>query len=1159
MASRRISLGWLLAITFAVANSSPACAQQSAKDQLADLEAADGLRVGLFAAEPMVVNPAAIDVDTDGRVWVAEIQHYRRAAEASGGDKIKVLEDTDADGVADRVTVFADGVFCPMSICVAGDHVYVATSPDLWVYRDENHDLKADGPPVKLLTGFGGYNHDHGAHSLVLGPDHKWWMSHGDGGFDVRGTDGSRIAFEWGAMLRGELDGSQLETVAVNFRNPYEIAVSSTGESFCSDNDNDGNFSVRICWIMEGGDYGWFGRPPAKIPPGTPFAEGWHFRAHVPGYVPGTLVTGFGSPAGICLYEGGAFDEAYRDVLFHADAGPGEVRVYRHRPEGAGYRATAEVVLRAPNDKYFRPIDVCAAPDGNLYVADWYDGGVGGHAYNNPDQGRIFVLRPSVESKATVAPPGPYENLAEAVLGLGSPNLATQFLAREFLLSDPQSSVPALEELVGGDDDHLAARAMWLLDRIGGAARDRVVAELDSDDGSRRALAVRILRRHGDEYGELLLALADDPEEEVRREVLLAMRNIHSAAKNSALERIARAYEGDDRYLLEAIKIAATDAAGLFAALRSEETISAARAALAMALDRDAASAWMIEALGSTTLDWTERAPLLELLTSIPTAQSVAALLELASDDQADPRARRASLEGLRRAADSGGAYLRNSKQLRDRLKQMLVDELARDVALAMVESLGVGGLEQQVLALAGETSAPASLRVRAIRLAATKRPDDVARRASDWLSDSQATVRDAAVDALLTTQNQAALRDLFADKSRNAARVANAARRAMANTTGALVMLRMFEAEELHAPLRDVVLAAAVDHPDANVRALFERHVPENKRAKRLGETISSDALLALEGDAARGSDIFHKSSAAQCNRCHTVRGRGGDVGPELTQIGRKYDRRALLETILDPSRAIAPEYVPHVLETVEGRVLAGFVVQNDDQRVVLKDIEGRTMRVAAEDVAVLEPQSRSLMPELVLRDVTAQDAADLLAYLVDLKDAVQQVGRFRVLGPFPLPKDGTPSRGKLSAEELASPNLDATYLGLKKTENQWDVVTATDQNGLLSVDQVAYCRDRGLRTDRVRNWFLVFADSRVAQPATLDVRSDDDCRVWVGGAEVHRHQGSRAITTAGDRVKVQLAQGRNPIVIQVDNRNGPGGVALAIQCESFLQLTTE
>ena len=126
----------------------------------------------------------------------------------------------------------------------------------------------------------------------------------------MKGTDGSHAAYKWGAILRGELDGSKLETPAVNFRNPYEVCINSFGEPFCSDNDNDGLQSTRICWIMEGGNYGWFGGPPDRAPPGTPYGEAWHFRGHIPGNVPGTLVTGFGAPSGICFYEGDAFGQA---------------------------------------------------------------------------------------------------------------------------------------------------------------------------------------------------------------------------------------------------------------------------------------------------------------------------------------------------------------------------------------------------------------------------------------------------------------------------------------------------------------------------------------------------------------------------------------------------------------------------------------------------------------------------------------------------------------------------------------------------------------------------------------------------------------------------------------------------------------------------------
>ena len=148
-----------------------AIAQRPPLAELETLRVPADVRVDLFASEPMIQNPAAIDVDSQGRVWAAEIQWYRSKAKNPPADKLKVLEDTDGDGKADKATVFYEGLFCPMSVCVAGDKVYVATSPDLWVFEDKDGDLRADGPPKKLLTGFGGVNHDHGAHSLTLGPE----------------------------------------------------------------------------------------------------------------------------------------------------------------------------------------------------------------------------------------------------------------------------------------------------------------------------------------------------------------------------------------------------------------------------------------------------------------------------------------------------------------------------------------------------------------------------------------------------------------------------------------------------------------------------------------------------------------------------------------------------------------------------------------------------------------------------------------------------------------------------------------------------------------------------------------------------------------------------------------------------------------------------
>lgn len=176
----------------------PLYAQLPPEEALKQLETKEDLEVTLFAAEPLITNPTSIDVDAYGRVWVCEGQWYRAAAKNPPADCVKVLEDTDGDGRADKVTVFADGLLVPMGVCVAGDRVYIAETPNVWVYEDKDGDLKPDGPRRALLTGFRGYNHDHGVHGLVLGPDHKLYMTQGDQGFDVTGPDGRRVAYQWG-------------------------------------------------------------------------------------------------------------------------------------------------------------------------------------------------------------------------------------------------------------------------------------------------------------------------------------------------------------------------------------------------------------------------------------------------------------------------------------------------------------------------------------------------------------------------------------------------------------------------------------------------------------------------------------------------------------------------------------------------------------------------------------------------------------------------------------------------------------------------------------------------------------------------------------------------------------------------------------------------
>jgi putative heme-binding domain-containing protein len=173
----------------------------------------------------------------------------------------------------------------------------------------------------------------------------------------------------------------------------------------------------------------------------------------------------------------------------------------------------------------------------------------------------------------------------------------------------------------------------------------------------------------------------------------------------------------------------------------------------------------------------------------------------------------------------------------------------------------------------------------------------------------------------------------------------------------------------------------------EPQIRDLFERFVPADQRVKRLGTMIKPATLLALKGDPARGKELFFKNTGLQCINCHRIGGTGSTLGPDLSQIGKKYTRALILENILEPSKSIDPQYVTYVLETTDGVLHTGLLASKTDKEVVLKDAKDTEIRVPANKVAALLPQQKSLMPEQLLRDLTAEQAADLLAYLESLK----------------------------------------------------------------------------------------------------------------------------------------------------------------------------
>ena len=308
-------------------------------------ELPEGWQATLWAESPDFYNPTNMDVDSRGRIWVTEAVNYRdfnnsphKRLNFEKGDRVMILEDTDGDGISDSSKVFVQDkdLVAPLGIAVIGNKVLVSCAPNLFVYTDENGDDIPDKKEV-FLTGFGGFDHDHSLHSVVAGPDGKWYFNTGNAGphnvtdkagWQLRSgsvyTGGTPYNQEnspaqvsddgkiWvgGLALRIGADGKGLEVLGHNFRNAYELAMDSYGNMWQNDNDDQVE-TCRTTWLMEGGNAGYFSQDGSRTwqadrrPNEDTFTAHWH--QNDPGVLPAGDNTGAGSPTGVAIYEGDAF------------------------------------------------------------------------------------------------------------------------------------------------------------------------------------------------------------------------------------------------------------------------------------------------------------------------------------------------------------------------------------------------------------------------------------------------------------------------------------------------------------------------------------------------------------------------------------------------------------------------------------------------------------------------------------------------------------------------------------------------------------------------------------------------------------------------------------------------------------------------------------
>ena len=959
------------------------------------LEVANGLEANLFSSEPAITNPTDIDVDHKGRVWVLEAYNYRPAITGnpthSEGDRIVILEDTDQDGKADKSKVFYQGkdLNAPLGIFVMGNKVLVSQSPYVYLFTDDNNDDVADRKEI-IFEGIKGEQHDHGMHAFVFGPDGKFYFNFGNAGeqlLDGKGQpvldqDGEAInnkKYKQGMVFRCDADFKNVEVLGQNFRNNFEVAVDSYGTMWQSDNDDDGNKGVRINYVMQCGNYGFTDEMTgASWPANRTNIEAEiphrHWHLNDPGVVPNLLQTGAGSPTGILVYEGNLLPQVFHNQIIHCDAGPNVVRSYPVKNDGAGYKAEIVNLVYGKRNQWFRPSDVCVAPDGSLFVADWYDPGVGGHQAGDLNRGRVFRVAPS--NLGYKVPTPDFTTTTGAIEALQSPNLSVRYFAWNKLRSAGAGAEADLVKLYStSPNPRMKARALWLLSKLENG-KSYIETALKDQNSDIQITAIRAAQQ----IGKMDLSAVSSSNPQVRRELALSLRHKKTPEAAQMWANLANQYDGKDRWYLEALGIAADGQWDSFFG----EWLKTNPNPMGSVLGRD--------------IIWRAR-----------TAASVPFLAKLASEPSVDLKNR------LRyfRAFDFNPGGAEKSVALLDMMKNTTNDEVTKlclrhlDPAYIKTSSIAQQSLTKLLASTFGtdeymemvQRYEPVSENVRLLKLVSgeASKPNmarDAARQLlkqngekSIWevINGKNLAKSSATISSLRTVGNSASLnilKKIALDSKRNKSMRREATQAIGGSWDGEEMILKLLKEGKITGDLKGSAVEGVKYAWRHSVKVEAAQYLGAEKTAANKKIAPMSE-LIAMQGNVQNGQKVF----AGYCSTCHQVNGEGMDFGPKLSEIGSKLGKDGQYLAIFYPSAGIGFGYEGYEVKFKDGSSLQGIVSSKTETDLMLKFPGGTTQNYKMSQVVSMKKMDESMMSAGLHESMSQTELVDLVEYLSSLK----------------------------------------------------------------------------------------------------------------------------------------------------------------------------
>ena len=990
-AAIRIIVLSLFCFSYTVASTAPPTAPPSLKDQLPRLkptvpaEAARTFRVlggfsmDLVAHEPQVASPVAAAYDEDGRLYVVEMRDYPNPRKPGGRaiGRIRLLEDTDEDGVYETATVFAEELNWPTGIACWDGGVFVTAAPDILYLKDTDGDRKADVRKI-AFTGFVVYNVQALVNGLQWGVDNKiYGVTAGNGGeirpgnkpdappVSVRGRDfrfdprtGDFEAIAGTAQFGNSFDDWYNRFVCANRLVCGHVTMPA--HALARNPHLPASRMVQDCAAEGSSEV----LPMFPASPPEPWRVVRTKRYHDEGAkMPRSemVVSGvFTSGTGVTIYRGAAYPEQYRGQAFVGNVAGNLVHRRALAPKGATFTATridSKAEFLASTDNWFRPVNFLNAPDGTLHVLDMYREVVE-HPWSIPDdikshldlasgkdRGRIWRLTPPGFKRP--APP----RLGKAtpddlVAALENPNAWWRETAQRLLFErQDKTAVGPLRALCRASRWPLARmHALWALDGLGALEAADIFTAMKSDTAGLREHALRLAEprlRASPELTGAVRERAEDPDARVRFQAAIVLGELADDASSAALVTIARRDAADPWARLAVVSSSATRSHRLFETLLR---------------DREPAPA-ELDLLGQlAAMVGTRNSP----------AEVEPVLGRIADPDTPLPESAREAL-----LVAFGDGLMRTGKTLQ---------------ALKLPPGSVPGALFDSLVARASKVAAnPAATvpaRVRALQLLAhaefaTGKPTFEA--ALDPRQPQE--VQLAATRALRTTADPEAPAVLLARWASYTPAVRGEVLSTLSGRPAwSSALLDAVDAGTVTRSQIDSTRQAVLkNHRDPKVRDRAAKLFAAATTATRQQAINRFKTAAGKPGNVANGREVFRR----ECASCHVSGSIGQNVGPSIASIGTKTVQE-LLVSVLDPNREVDPRYLNYNVTLMDDRTTSGIITAESPTAITLKRADGQGETVLRSQIEELRSTKLSLMPDGLEEKITPTEMADLFAFLL-------------------------------------------------------------------------------------------------------------------------------------------------------------------------------